>query len=183
MPQFASLKQTIRRVRNILEDPSPNSKSLTDFDILGSYSLIENGNKFELYDFGRNNNRLIIFATSYKLGILDKCKIFSHMYTVHGLFDGYVISLVYCLLSDKSESVYTAVLAKMKESKPEINPENVLTDLVVINSTHKLFPSANTRMGSFYFSRCVYRTLGKFQLEAEYDTDVLFAQKIKCYLH
>lgn len=60
LPRFDSLKRTIRRVREEIDDHPSNPQSIRDFEICGKYFLTEKGDLFLVlflfYDSGKCPN-------------------------------------------------------------------------------------------------------------------------------
>lgn len=114
----------------------------------------------------------MIFATSKNLDILAHCDNiyvdgtfkaapihFAQIYTIHGIFNGSVLPLVFCLIPNKLESTYQLVLEKIKELRPNMNPKTVMLDFekAIHNSFKTVFPQIKLRGCFFHLNQCFYR--------------------------
>lgn len=80
--------------------------------------------------------------------------LFYQVYTIHGIFDGYVIPLVYCLLTNKKKKTYCKVLEELKKLRPKLNPKSVMMDYEIAQSDafHSVFDSIMIRGCFFHIS-------------------------------
>lgn len=121
---------------------------------------------------GNVRDRILVFATSKNLDLLSrsediyvdgtfKCAPihFKQVFTIHGIFNGTVLPLVFCLLPNKLESTYKLVLEKLKELRPTLNPKTMMSDFerAIHNSFKTVFPETRLRGCFFHFNQCFYR--------------------------
>ena len=59
-------------------------------------------------------------------------RLFAQLYTVHGVYKGFVVPLLYCLLSDKRRETYHAVFDVMKQhlatNNRVLQPDTIMSD-------------------------------------------------------
>ena len=74
---------------------------------------------------------------------------FSQLYSIHGLFRGHVVPLVYCLLTSKTRATYYKVFniikAQLATQNLQLNPNFVMSDfetgkqrMEIVEKTHKI---------------------------------------------
>lgn len=85
--------------------------------------------------------------------------LFYQIFTIHGIYNGHVVPLVYCLLPNKKEITYVTVLNKLKDLKPDLKPKSVMLDyeLATLNAFQKVFPGIKCRGCIFHMNQSFYR--------------------------
>ena len=129
IPGYQSMKTILQRERlsNILKLP----KSRADILLEGEWSETLEGKPFLL---PKTDNDMLIFTTIENLIILQKCQTFyidgtfkacpslyAQLHTVHGLYKGYVVPLVFCLLSDKTSGTYYKLFNNLRDALSKLN--------------------------------------------------------------
>lgn len=176
LPSNSATKKMIQRARSGVLNIPPDPKGIDLFDILGNYTLTSNGELFLLEDTGRNLNRVLVFATSSNLQILKSCKhwmadgtfskcprYFTQIWSIHGLYKGEVIPLVFAVLPNKKTASYYEVLKILVHNIPDLNPSTILTDFEKgqIKAFKKSFSNITPRGCYFHFTQALYKRLGK----------------------
>lgn len=102
------------------------------------------------------------------------------MYTIHGTRNGIHIPCAFALLPDKRESTYTAVLEKLKDLRPLLEPHTVITDFeqAAMNSFKNVF-GAQLHGCHFHFGQCVWCKVQENGCAAQYHTDKNFSMHIR----
>ena len=142
LPQFASVKRTIRNHKNTDDEDFKTQTCAADVEIPSRFKVTLSNDPFLLYDSGLgDHNRTIIFSNPKMLTFLRDCnswyadgtfqiapKHIFQLYTLHAEKDGFVIPCVYVLMTNKSESSYSNVLKKLVELEPGLNPMRIMLD-------------------------------------------------------
>ena len=77
-------------------------------------------------------------------------RLFSQLYTIHGLYRGHVVPLLFCLLDSKTRATYHSVINIIKDHLAEENllldPASVMSDFETgkFNEICYFFPIINT---------------------------------------
>ena len=120
--------------------PLPTSRD--DTDLSGDWSLSIAGERFLLHQ----GSDMIIFATDQFLRLLAECdtifmdgtfkaapKQFKQLYTIRGTYRGHFITLVYALLSAKTQATYFNMFGhnrrQMMELEHDFSPTTIVSDL------------------------------------------------------
>lgn len=172
LPSVTLLKKAINRVRKPTDLPTVTSTE--DLNLPENYKVTEKNEPFLMADSGKDTQRILIFSTQKNLDLL-KCQdtwfcdgtfnvaptIFKQLVTIHISTGGYIIPLVYVLLSDKKEKTYTKILKCIKVLIGGNCPKFVMTDFEngLMNSFLTVFPET-TQLGCFFhFNQCIYRKI------------------------
>ncbi|CAF1381643.1 unnamed protein product [Didymodactylos carnosus] len=104
-------------------------------------TVTSRGDKFLRCDTGRGPDRMLIFASSEQLDILQSCddflvdgtfkvvpEIFYQLYVVHAIYRGHVVPVVYSLLSRKNSDTYQRLINEIAEFAPCWFPASILLD-------------------------------------------------------
>lgn len=180
LPREKSLKRTIRAYRQV---KSQDGSGLTD-------GLRETTNG---QPFLRHEENFLLFAADRDLDFLVSCSIwfadgtfkvspaqYTQLYTIHGTRNGIHIPCAFALLPDKRESTYTAVLEKLKDLRPLLEPHTVITDFeqAAMNSFKNVF-GAQLHGCHFHFGQCVWCKVQENGCAAQYHTDKNFSMHIR----
>lgn len=192
LPNVAQLKKIINRKRK-LEHIDKIPQNTEELELDEQYKNTNANENFIIYDSGAGVKRIIMFGTKKNLerlaltehwfcdGTFDSCpSIFKQILTIHGIFGGYVIPLVFCLLPDKKQKTYEKLLEILCE-KNSLNPTTIMTDYetALINAFTKQFPNTEMRGCFFHFSQCIYRKIQTSGLKRKYESDADLALKLK----
>ena len=118
LPKKESIRRLIIRTRNT--GPGYNAQTLAELDIPESLQTTEKGKKFYYGDSGKSDkNRVIFFSTDENLKLLSTNNdwymdgtfdiapaIFKQVYTIHILFRGTTLPMLYALLPNKKQTTY-----------------------------------------------------------------------------
>lgn len=194
LPTTSCLNRMVQSIRSQKEDHFPKFNDLSDLVIPEEYTFTIKGKPFLIHDSQDGKNRIIAFSTTKNLKLLKKCSIwlsdgtfkvvpviFSQLYTLHGLYKGKVLPLVYFLLPNKKKKVYKSALNVIKNNIEDYEPSEILIDFepAFIKSFNKLFPSTRIKCCFFHFMQCLYRHVQECGLQNMYTNDVAFMTSIK----
>lgn len=113
-----------------------------------------------MFSTNKNLDKLVDLSEIYADGTFSSAPLlFEQVYTIHGIFDGFVIPLVYCLLTNKKKNTYTKVLNKLKELRPNLQPKSVMIDFEAAqrDSFQEVFNTISVRGCFFHMSQAFYR--------------------------
>lgn len=100
--------------------------------------------------------------------------IFRQLFTIHGVIEGQVLPLIFCLMSEKSKKAYAEVFYELckvaVEESINLNPQRFITDfeLAISSAAKTYFPSANFRGCLFHFGQNIWRRVQKEGLTRKY---------------
>lgn len=194
LPEFKMLKRTIRlhRVRNgqVPGDPA----SLRHLIIPQQYKLVNNKN-FLLHDSGPEENRILVFSTAENLEFMYRhpnwfCdgtfkaspRLFCQLYTIHAVHNELSIPVVFALLPDRTEVTYRKLFSILKELKPNLAPQTIMTDFerASINAIEHVFPETRKSGCYFHFKQCIFREIQRNpELLHGYNSDVSVSMQLK----
>lgn len=172
LPSVPSLKRTIQRARQRTLHPIGCPSSLTELCIPDEYQNTFAGEKFLLHDSGAGEGRILIFSTKRNLDLMSSCRnwyadgtfkvsppLFAQVYTIHGVQYSNVVPTLYALLPNKSEETYVKLLSALKDLKPDLQPQTVMTDFetAAINAFRSVFPNIRNRGCFFHLCQSFYR--------------------------
>ncbi|QQP40663.1 Uncharacterized protein FKW44_014788, partial [Caligus rogercresseyi] len=128
LPQRISIKRTIQRKRKAdALNTTPDlalvcDRSLILFNI--PQTLLQ---PWMYFDSGPGNDRILMFTTASNLDLLRTSerwcgdgtfkaapKLWTQLYTIHGLKNGYTVPCVFALLPDKRKETYTRLFTQVK---------------------------------------------------------------------
>nr|XP_018908476.1 PREDICTED: uncharacterized protein LOC109038019 [Bemisia tabaci] len=178
LPQKNALKRVVNLQQNLGRPRIP--QSLNDVVIDHPYSHTKNDEPFLIFDNGAGSpERIIIFSTESNVKILGNSDtIFSdgtfksvpnqflQLYTLHGLFMGVVLPLVYMLCSNKTEDTYNVLYQQLKIYAVSINVHQVhfqhaLTDFEIgnMNALRRAFDGIQINGCLFHFGQSLWRQI------------------------
>lgn len=99
-----------------------------------------------------------------------------------GIFNGFIIPLMFCLLPNKRQSTYEQIWKVILEQNINIKPETVMMDFerATINSFQKFSQTQQWGVASsIWINQSVYRQVQKKGLKKLYENDEGIATKIK----
>lgn len=192
LPTVNSMKRSIRRARG--EEIADMNVPLCDYVVPEKYQTLNDGERFLLYDSGGDTDRIMIFSTKKNLRILSKCKTWLgdgtfdlcpddmyQIYTLHGLYNGYCVPLVYALLPSKTKETYDRFFDALKGLKRNLKPEIIILDfeLAVVNSCTEHFENINIQYCYYHWKQCLYRKICNLGMKSLYDETYEFNLKMK----
>lgn len=152
------------------------------------------GDIFLHYDSGQaDNNRIVVFASKWKIENIEKCKIFIidgtfssvpgnfyQLVTVHTVILGSSFPMFYILCKNKKQATYVRSLEFLKDQFSML-PSTFITDfeLGLSNAVSKLFPNSQIFYCHFHFCQNLWRRLHQYNLTRRYFFDVEFKKVFK----
>lgn len=143
--------------------------------------------------FLRHDIDFLLFAADEDLKFLRGCRVwyadgtfkvsppgYTQLYTIHGTRDGVNIPCVFALLPNKSEATYMALLTRLVEIEPLLQPQTVITDFeqAAINAfTNVLSPEIHGC--HFHFGQCIWRKVQEYGYSVRYNTEPDYAMHIR----
>jgi len=159
-------------------------KTLDDVKIEGEWAETCDGETFlmpnstkDLVLFSTNDNlqRLSECKTIYVDGTFKTCpKLYAQVYSIHGLYHGWIIPLVYALLSDKTSETYYIFFSRVRDAmaglKLVFNPSNIMSDFEsgLIETVKFVLPSATHLGCHFHFAQSIWRKVQDLGLVIDY---------------
>ncbi|OWF53655.1 hypothetical protein KP79_PYT25464 [Mizuhopecten yessoensis] len=126
LPIFYTVESSLYRACRKQTPPLP--KTLTDITLDGRWTETSTSKPYLLFDDGKQNNRMIAFATSENLAELATSDVFfsdgtfytcptmfHQIYSNHVQIEGIVTPVVYVLLPGKSLAIYNRFLTLLQE--------------------------------------------------------------------
>lgn len=193
MPPISCLCRTVQRIRQHSNPQLVNPSCLEDLVLPDHYKITNNGEPFLMFDSG-GKNRYLIFTTIKNLDYLSSCKhwfadetfrsvpnIFMQLYTIHGYCSKKVIPLIFILAPNKRRTTYKAILSKLNEIEPRLNPEIVMIDFEInfIKPVERCFPNVHISGCHFHFAQSVFRYVQSAGLQDSHANDSEFVMAIK----
>lgn len=184
LPQYSSTQRTIQRVRNQEMLPYPTPATTADIQIPLQLRNTTRDEAFLLWDSGANDpNRFFMFGTEENLNILENHRhwfvdgtfkvspeLFFQVFTIHSLVDTRCLPLVYVLLKNKLEDNYVRVFEILRELKPTLNPQSVLSDYEkgIQNAVARVFINTEIVGCLFHLGQSLWRKVQDLQLAQNY---------------
>ena len=147
--------------------------SAAELDIPEAPQTTYGGANFVLWDSGMgDDNRMVLFGTDVSLSWLeayprllaDGCfdvspAVCLQVYTAHAMVGGSAFPCFYALMVRKDEGSFRAMLGKLKELRPALNPGSVLTDfeMAARNAFRRSFPGVVLGGCFFHLRQSVWR--------------------------
>ena len=96
-------------------------------------------------------------------------------FTISHSYKGYVFPLVHILMTSKKQSLYKAVLSKVTDVAPCLQPSSIMMDFecALRNSFRETFQEADVRGCWFHFGQAVYRNILKLGLSDLFKSDLI----------
>jgi len=198
LPNNSSLKKTVRRKRQEIQMTPNNPADLTTLNIPPAYTMYSpsNGNEeiFLQSDSGPGPNRILIFARSKSLDILENSKIwymdgtfkvaptlFSQVYVILAEYLHGIVPMVYILLPDKQSVTYDHMFLMLKKLRPNLKPKSISCDFeqVAIKSIKKAFSDVKIYGCLFHLSKNLKKQIGVLNLITRYNDDADFSKSVK----
>lgn len=179
LPKINSIKRGLRRVRTInrVSDPAIPS-SVSDFIVLGN----DDPNPILIFSTRYSFNALFPLHNWFADGTFHECpSIFGQIHTIHALYEGKVVTLVYSLLPNKSQATYKRFLESLKTLRQDLQPESIMMDMQLefANACNGIFNAVNIRFCLFYAQQATHPKTGTLGLKSKYETDDEFNHKVK----
>lgn len=184
LPAFSNVRTRTKLYRSQFVPPIP--ATITDVDIKDEWaktwkgrqylSRLDNTVGFALFSTNRMLRTLLHAASIYVDGTFRTAP---HPYvqilTIHGLINGFVIPLVFVLMTGKSTSQYTEVLKHLKAETLRLTQQAFQPQRVILDFEHSLmialeaeFPSARLSGCYFHFNQSLWRHVQHLGLATDY---------------
>ena len=169
---------------------------LSDIVLDGEWTETLDGRDFLLANDG--DEKILVFGTEEYLKKLSQADVlfmdgtfytapsmFCQLYTIHGLWHGQMIPLVYVLLPNKTRETYTRMFRLLQDALIARNiiwsPNSFQIDfeLAVIRAIEMLFPNAQIRGCLFHFCQSIWRKVQELGLVIPYREDSSVQRLIK----
>lgn len=190
MPTVKSLKQTIRRARNVNLNQTKDICS----DIPEVLKNDSRGNLFLRFDSGiQDNNRFLIFTTKFKEQFISKIETividgtfrsappgFFQLIVVHGFIFNSYYPLFHILMKNKSELTYVQALKRCMDLV-YFKPKLIISDFerALINAIRIIFFFSQSSGCLFHFAQSIWKHIGYLKLIDFYKTNKDFKNAIK----
>ena len=115
-------------------------------------------------------------------GTFKKCpKQYLQLWTLFVEFGRYVLPAFHCLLTCKSEDIYTATLLRIKQLAPQLSPSSAMSDWepAARNAIKTAYPSISLYGCWFHHNQAVWKKINKLGLVLEYHANNNFKHFLK----
>lgn len=146
-----------------------------------NFLLINDGFEEKIMAFGTKQN-ILMMAEAKRVfldGTFYTCpSLFKQLYTMHIVYRGKMIPVLYALLPNKTTATYARLLKKVTEVTSEFGacfkPETFTVDFerAAINAIEELFPAAEIKGCLFHFTKCIWSKTQRCGLQTAYGVDM-----------
>ena len=179
LPTYDSIATILQRTRNNVRPPLP--KSMGDISLEDPWTKTWDGREFLLFDnslkrdksdriLGFSTDELIECLCSAETIVMDGTfravpSLFRQLCSLHVIYHGQMIPVVYFLLPDKEKITYSRMFGLIQTCAASLNvsfkPMKFLTDFeaAILQSIHEVFPEATRKGCLFHFSQCIWRSV------------------------
>lgn len=195
LPQFSNVRSRLKRYRSQFVPPLP--ATIDDVHITDEWRKTWNGKKF--LSLKNNDWGIAIFVTKRMMSTLQECSClyidgtfktaphpYKQMVTIHGLYNGFVIPLTFCLLTGKTTAQYRKLLNHIKLAVQRNTGQNLEPARIVIDFEASLKIAAetefpNTMISGCYFHFCssLWRRVQKLDLSYAYKHNASLKKTIR----
>lgn len=191
---YSSIDHYKRIVRKSREDLiHGNPRRLEDLVVPAELRVDHEKQPFLQFDNGPEaaDNRLIIFASGRALEILGESEVwmldgtfraaptlFYQLFTVNAYHGNCFVSVAYCLLVNKTQETYKALLQIVKQLVPDAIVKTAVMDFErgLLNAFGEVFPSVEIHGCYFHYCQAIWRRIqGLPQVLRKYASDHTFA--------
>ena len=187
MPSFDNVRTRTKRFKAQFVPPLP--ANIDDVAIEGEWSRTWKNRRF--LSHLDNNWGIAVFTTSKLLKILQQSSCvfidgtfrttphpYAQFVSVHGLYQGFVIPLVFCLMTGKTIGQYRQVLRHLKREVLRVTGRQWLPDRMVLDFEQALMTAVDTELPAcrlngcyFHFTQSLWRKLQQLGLTRPYRRD------------
>ncbi|KAI1695005.1 MULE transposase domain-containing protein [Ditylenchus destructor] len=166
------LSRRVRRIRHVNAAEPANPKTLDALKIPAKFQQIGN-EKFFLSDMTtKEGARVLMFGTERGLELMAKIKkwagdgtfevvplLFESLWVLYVRLAHTFVPVLFCLMSNRVASTYISVLEKIKELRPDVNPQSFSLDFesAEIGAIRQVFPNTQLEGCFFHFQKAVLR--------------------------
>ncbi|KAL8600339.1 hypothetical protein ACOMHN_060955 [Nucella lapillus] len=184
-PSYTSLKLILYRERKTLIPPLP--VRLRGIALQGCWTETLDSESFLLANDG-DDDKMLVFSTDKNLEILSASRdfymdgifsvsphLFSQLYTLHVMFLGQMIPVVFALLANKAQSTYTRlfdILSHLCHTRNlPLDPRAIHTDfeMAALQACRISFPKTSLRGCFFHYTQSIWRKVQNLHLAIEYN--------------
>jgi hypothetical protein len=186
-PTFGSIETRAKRFRGQFMPAIP--RTIADVDIVDNWRKTWNDRNF--LSHLDNNWGIAVFATSRMLKCLHKAKTvyidgtfrtaprpYKQFVTIHGLYHGFVIPLVFCLLNGKTTGHYRQLFQHIKREIRRLTghrfqPRQVVMDFEqsIVTAVETELPRSRISGCYFHFTQSLWRHVQASGLASDYRTN------------
>jgi MULE transposase domain len=184
IPAFSNVRSRTKRYRSQFVPPIPTA--INDVNIQDEWAKTWKGRQF--LNYCDNVCGYALFTTRRMLTSLQQATIiyvdgtfrtaprpYMQLVTVHGRINGFVIPLVFVLMTGKSTNQYTQVLQRLKAetlrlTQQSLNPRRIILDFEqsLMAALSAEFPTARLAGCYFHFSQSLWRHIQHLGLATDY---------------
>lgn len=184
LPTFYEAKSSLYRQRSKTRPVLPKTRA--DVNLEGKWIESLAGEPFLIANDG-DVARMLIFATVDNLAQLSTAETwymdgtfyaspsyFYQLYTIHAMIDGYMCPLVYGLLPNKQQTMYTRFFTLIqnfaREHNIPLSPETIMMDFETAawRAVSIVFVGVQVRGCFFHFTQCMWRKVQYCGLVADF---------------
>jgi MULE transposase domain len=197
-PTFSNVRSRAKRFRSKFMPAIP--RTIQDVVVDGDWAKTWKGRKFLTYQ--DNNMGLAVFTTKRLLKALQKAdclyvdgtfrtapRPYQQFLTIHGKLNGFVVPMVFVLMTGKTSFQYRRVFAHVKQQVLLVTRQPLTATKVVCDfekslhiAVHFEFPRAKLLGCHFHFGQSLWRKIQKVGLSANYDNDRCFKKTIRKFM-
>ena len=109
---------------------------------------------------------------------------FYQLWTIFVRFQRHVLPVIHCILTSKSEELYTAILAKVYEHIPQLMPIHEMSDWEkgARNAVKRQCQDIYLRGCYFHYSQSIWRKVQKLGLSNVYHSNQKFRALIRAFM-
>lgn len=196
LPKRSTVARTLQRHRQRRNASNDGGIVLLPALVDHNFNIPESFSEMVLFDSGAGTERVIILGCDILLDGLARADmwladgtfsvvpaIFFQLYSIHfKLGCGINPAALYCLLTNKTASTYTALLNAIKVLVPAANPSKVLVDFekAALTAFRTAFPSATVTGCYFHLTQSVIRKVNEIGMKVEYENNEALQECVRC---
>lgn len=195
IPSFGNVRSRSKRFRSSFVPVIP--VNINDVDIAGEWKRTWSGKKFLRYQ--DNALGIALFVSKKMIKTYNDCqclfvdgtfktspKPYKQLVTVHGLYNGFVIPLCFCLLTGKTTAHYRQLFQCLKQlvqtkTRQILDPVNDVIDFEASlkSAIEAEFPNCNISGCYFHFCSSLWRKIQELHLTNDYSSSRLLKKKVR----
>ncbi|KAK7111040.1 hypothetical protein V1264_014822 [Littorina saxatilis] len=194
LPSKFSMTRSIQRQRQRNNLPRLPATLAELGQIPEDMKVLTDGTTFLAYDSGRGADRILLFATPDGLRLLFEQKdwfadgtfkvapgYFTQVYSIHVLYMGSTIPVVFALLPSKSRATCDRLLQALVTLRPGIAPSTLMTDFerAAVSAFDETFPGLQLTGCHFHLAQNVWRHIQDHGLATVYRDEEEFAKLMR----
>lgn len=196
LPKKASLARTLRRHRQKVAERDNGGVALPPLPTDQFFEIPEMFKLMLLHDSTMGNNRVLILGNEVLLDGLGRAEvwiadgtfsvvpsIFFQLYSIHFEFgSGINPAAVYCLLNNKTQESYNAMISAVKNLVPAANPKKILVDFekAAMTAFSTNYPAATVTGCYFHLTQSIQRKVQEVGMKVAYEQDDALRISVRC---